>query len=131
MDNPINKDIETAYNLPAQSHAERNKNITDMVKKSFRPDMDVSEVLKELQKYGFTIIENRSEGWKYWPDGNVVPYFEDERKKYFIPQKGRMKFYAEKKYHTNPLETKRAAIDIGSDGKKITNFRVALYSDTL
>ena len=131
MNNPILKDIETAYKLPAQSHAERNKNITDMVKKRFRSDMDVSEVLKELQNYGFTITENRNDGWKSWPDGKIVPYFEDERKKYFIPQKGLMKYVAKKNYHTNPLETKRAFINIESDGKKIINFRVDLYSDTL
>jgi hypothetical protein len=127
---PLTKEMDAAYKMPTRSNAEANKNVSTVIQKRFKVGTEVSEVLKELHEHEFKMIENRPDGWRTWPDGEMTSYANDIKRNIRI-QKGQVNYLAKKNYDWGILNNKRAVISIESDGKNITSMKAAIYIDTL
>lgn len=133
---PLTTDIE--YATKARKQAEKNKNeeaeadkemkkaVSRVVQKYFPPGMKMEEAFKLLhllKDQGFGIHENRFEGTRSWPDGELKPYREEaatKQKRLALDPTGLMVNYtASKSERQMIIFGKRTYIAIYTDGNKI------------
>jgi hypothetical protein len=130
IDDSLIQEIENAYKQSGQSHVEKNRNVSTLIVHRYSKGSNVLVAIKDLQKHGFTIIENSYTGWRLWPDGEKTQYPEEIKLNLKI-QKDQLNYLAERNYGWGILENRRAIISIESDGELILNTRAAIYIDTL
>lgn len=96
----------------------RDAAVTSVVQKYFRPGMSREEafvLLRQLEEDGFDVSENRHEGARNWPEGELKPYWGDEAAMERVQRqypKGMSEFIATKTYGLVPqaMATKHVAI---------------------
>lgn len=139
-ENPVPLATDVDYSTKARQQAEKNKNeeaeadkemkkaVSRVVQKYFPPGMKVEEAFKLLhllKDQGFGIRENRFEGARSWPDGELKPYREEtatKQKRLAIDPTGSMVNYtASKSERQMIIFGKRTYITIRTDGNKIVS----------
>ena len=130
MNNPLVLEMEAAYNLPSSSSTESNTHVAEMIGKRFPKGMKSSDALAELNKNDFLIIENRREGSRKWPNGELKPYAVEEVKrtiqKTFTGKQ--INYFSTLTYWISPLEQRVVTVSIETDDGLISNSRGAIYS---
>lgn len=121
MYDPIVKEMDSAY-----AARENNDDVALVVKKYFPIGMgmeDAFKLLKTLKEQGFEIRENRLDGARSWPDGELKPYRDETTRKNRLQMdpKGVMVNYTiTKKYDSKYLVVdKKAVIYLRTDGERI------------
>lgn len=114
-------------NEEAEADKEMKKAASRVVQKYFPPGMKVEEAFKLLhllKDQGFGIHENRLEGARSWPDGELKPYREEatKQKRLALDPTGSMVNYAASKSERQMIIFgKRTYITIRTDGNKIVS----------
>lgn len=134
MNNPVVLKMEAAYKLPSSSSTEANKNVSDVINLQFPKGMNVLDAMHILSQNGFSIIENKSEGFRKWPSNEKLkPYAvrevgESIRKNY---TKNQINYHATFSYWSTALEKSQFTILIESHDGVITKSSGAIYIHTL
>lgn len=131
---PLVLEMEAAYQMPSTSSTESNKHVAERVRQHFPRGTRVREALNEIYENGFVITENKREGYRQWPDGDVLmPYKLPEVRQSMGRRLGEHKnnYFASLTYWVSPLEKRKITLYLETENEVIVEAGGAIYIYTL